>query len=200
MIKTTPGCFGSVMSYDSSDAICIACEHKVDCEEKSYATLSVLREKIATPAISKVRDKERVNAGQPVSSEEPSERKAARPRGDHKLTREHLNIVKSITAVKPAKCALNLFKRGIDGLYIQRALRVGHNPFVKEPPHYLSVACRMLMNGGFTRRELSSALQQDKATAMKEKTAASHVSIAVALLPAIGVAYETDGRFILKED
>lgn len=198
-MSVAPGCYGSVVSYDSSDEFCIACSHFNKCGDESYKTLQSLRDVIDAEAVIKKHDKQRIKAEKGVVIKEAEKSVSLKPRGEVKLTRGDIELIRSIGKKKPMQRAMNLIKRGMNGDYIKKAMNVGKNPFVDEPPHFLAVACRLIMNGGFSKLELAKAYQNDRKTSMSVKTAYSQVAIVVALLPAFGVIEEFDGRFKLSK-
>tara|TARA_R110000851_G_C13102760_1_gene569367 strand:- start:103880 stop:104368 length:489 start_codon:yes stop_codon:yes gene_type:complete len=139
-------------------------------------------------------NKNRIRGGLPVSESTSIEIK---PRGKFELTDDQREMVKCIANKKGVQRAINLLKRGIDGNYIGKSMQRRMNPFEKEPPHFLYLACQLLMDGGFTKVELAKSFVLDESTSMSIKTAHSHVSITVPLLTEFGVMQLSNGRYEL---
>jgi hypothetical protein len=73
----------------------------------------------------------------------------------------------------------------------------GINPFRDDSPNWLEVAFDALIAGGFSKRELKELLMLR--LQWGETTAFPHVTKTVAILTAVGVIQERDGRFVLTE-
>lgn len=83
----------------------------------------------------------------------------------------------------------SLGKRGIN----LSDLKDGKNPAYDKSPEFLDLALTMLLNTGFTRKELMTAF----VTHLKwsDGTAQSHVGMVIGLLKPLGLITETGGRF-----
>lgn len=206
MTELTPGCFGSVLSYDDADSTCEACKHAQNCEERRHESLLALREKMNISHIVKKHNVKRTKANLSTIEIAPVAKTAipvfappavVKPRGTDMLTSEQMTLIDGIPQKKARDTVVRLFKRGIDVGYMRGTLKRGLNPLANQTPRFLATACDMLLSGGFSRAELATAFVRG---GMSLQTAYSHVAIALASLPALGVATEKDGRITLNKE
>ena len=203
----SPGCLGSVISFDATDEYCKACSYKNYCRDKVGRRLIELRESLDVSDfirefnIDQARDEEDVidGGGEVVTARHS---KPASKRITVKaVTKEQFYQVNQDWIPKKAKkLMLQMFKKGIDGRVIHNQLKIGLNPFKNETPVTMRVACELLINGGFEKSELRMALVNNSIRQMSSGTAFALVSILTSTLLATKVAYEEEGKFMMVKN
>lgn len=77
-----------------------------------------------------------------------------------------------------------------------KSLLGGSNPFPYDGKRFLHLASKLLLSDGFTRQGLKALYM---AHGMGDATAASHVSMAIALLKAFKIVVETENKIIINK-
>lgn len=103
-----------------------------------------------------------------------------------------LSIIDSMPK-KPGEVARQLFKRGV---HLHKELDSGRNPYHGMRPAFMSIACDLLMKGGFNREELRSAMLAEN---VGVSSIESYCSIACSVLVNLSVASLISHRYTLKE-
>lgn len=167
---------------------CKSCPAQDSCRQSALLTLSEIHRYMDMKDLLKhYADINDVPHGQSANTQQ---RKKALVTERVSLTTEQAILVRSLP-VKPAKIAKTLMGRGVD---LKASLRMRVNPF----NNHLQVPCAMLMEGGFTKRELKSAMMAANRR-WTERTAEGQVSVAFALLDGLDCLEQRNGRYQLKE-
>jgi hypothetical protein len=176
MPSGSPGCFGSVLSYDTSDAICSGCAFMGDCGEAAHKAMSEIRKDMDVPDLENKFDRDQVKNGNSIDdSKVKSKRIVSVASRRLKLTPQQLEIVDDPSLpIKARKLIGSLYRKGIDGEYMLAALNQGINPFTNEPPKVLRLACDALMQGSILKPDLRRIFERND---MSRGTANSQVSI-----------------------
>lgn len=202
-----PGCFGSSLCYSDISLPCTLCPHREACGPVAEAVALELREKYhiqdaviaANRAISRqARKRPARSSAHPVASvaaaaprapasTAPLPRPVALPAAGagvpRPVTPADPEAPLSALPVKSVELRDRLAKRGID---LKRAIARGVNPFEAQPPAFMRTLTRMLLAGPFTREEATKRLCEDLGWA--QSSASSHVSLALPVMIAAGVA------------
>lgn len=224
--QQAPGCFAAASVYGSDSVVCQACPAFSACGEASVKRLQEIRELVDVSDLLKRHAAARQKAintqmemmqalrppartapvapspipvAQPKPVKEPIERKTTVAKVTFEPSPADQAALDAIASkVKVHEQALVLVK-GNKFNEMRAMLPKGENPFAVRGPKYLRIACDMLTNGGFTKASLKARLVAD--LEWTDGTAASHVTIAVMLLYAFGIAaqdQETAGGFVLN--
>ena len=192
---TKPGCFGSVLSYLPADDTCMACKSNDACGAQAYDSLMNMRKTMDVSELKKKFDIHRIKSGLLVNGEKAPVQKQSR-RSRLKLSEEQLKIVRDGSLpVKPREMISSIFGRGFDGDYLLKSLKAGVNPYLGQTPVILEKAFDMLLNGGFSKKQLHTTYME---MGMAKRTAHSQVSIVVAALKILGVVNENIGTGRVK--
>lgn len=217
MTDNAPGCFGSAIVFSHDSVTCGACPHFEQCAGVTLERLNQISgtvnvtdlmakhrraQKLQAP-IRAARQQEQIeNAPPPVQATTqkpavtaPVERKTTVARVVFEIDEATQQVIARIPNQKAAAQAVVLCKANRIEI-AKEALSKGENPFTESGPKYLQVACDMLLRGGFTRGSLKEELQAQ--LGWTPTTAASHVSIAAALLPAFDIASLAGETFVLS--
>jgi hypothetical protein len=207
-----PGCFGaaSVFSHDSD--ICKRCPAFAACADKAVETLAAIKDVICVTdlltrhkvakrkaqAVLKAEDERAAKEAPPGNIEkpvtlEPTERKTPLTKVKIELSAQDESVVATLP-VKIRPLAITLISSGATA-ELRKALQTKDASGVKSVPAWLRIALSALCSGGFTRASLRAALIAE--LGWTDSTAASHVSMVVALLPTFGATQETDGRIVV---
>lgn len=210
--QKAPGCYGAASVYSSDSSVCRGCVAYETCGSTSLATLESIRATVDVRDLLKRHAAARAKAEpapvapQPIEKRPPPaqprlanrqiERKTPQEKVTFELTTEMSSTIERIAAQnkKAADQATTLCKMGrINDMRAMLPKRV--NPFAESGPSFLRVVCDHLINGGFTRAELRVAMAQ--ALAWTEETAASHISMAIAILGAFRIVGKDGEKIVL---
>lgn len=207
--KMAPGCFAAASVYSMDSAVCQACCAFKECGDASLATLQAIRNTIdvrdllnrhsaarqkaavSRPIRTEPIEKSPVPVAQPKLNKQ-IERKTPMERVKFAITPDVQAIIARIEATnkKAADQAAVLCKMNrINDMRSTLPKRI--NPFAAGGPSYLRVTCDALLNGGFTRASLKQKLVQE--LSWTEGTAASHVTMAIAVLGAFRIIGKAEG-------
>lgn len=196
-----PTCFGLPSLYHQESEFCRACDVRNRCDETSYSKLIALSDKIdVKDAIARYQDRSVAGIRVPLQRRDAPEITISLPDRSTPKERFRLTLHEAdmrLVAVLPVKVAakVHLMMQKNEDRAARQALAKGVNPFPLKGAAYLSVACGMLLEKGFTRSELR--LEYIKRFGWTVPTAASHVSIVAAMFPALRFAIEDARRFTL---
>jgi hypothetical protein len=208
-----PGCYGAASVFSTDSEVCQACVAYAGCGDASLQTLEAIKNMVDVRDILKrhaaARAKARptptpapkpVNASPHPTAQPAVPPKVARSTAQDKvefaLTADMTATIARIAAQnkKAADQATTLCKAG--RITEARAmLPQGVNPFTESGPAYLRVVCDMLLSGGFTRSQLRVIMAQK--LQWTEETAASHISLAIAILGAFRIVGKDGDRIVL---
>lgn len=208
-----PACFSaaSVFSHDSD--VCRKCEAFAKCADASMQTLQQIRQIINVEDLLKRHEKAKRVSREALAEEDrrkaeqlpPGNGQAPTMKSAERKT-QMVKVVAEITAnddsiiatlpVKPKQVAIALCKNGLMS-HIKKDVAAGRNTLAKTGPGFLREAIALLLSGGFSRAELRAALENN--LGWQQAAAASHVSIAVSIFTAFGMAQEVEGRIVPAE-
>jgi len=217
--QKAPGCFGAASVFSMDSAVCQACVAFKECSDASIATLQQIkatidvRDLLAKHTSARMKHEARLAPKQtpaptavsplpvvqPAPVTQPVERKTTMAKVIFEVSADQQNAIARISqANKKAGdqatvlCKMNRINE------MRSMLPQGQNPFATTGPGFLRVACDHLINGGFTKASLRKSLMET--FGWTEATAASHVSIAVAILGGFKIAAGADGKIVLHPD
>ncbi|NQZ54734.1 MAG: hypothetical protein HRT93_10860 [Piscirickettsiaceae bacterium] len=173
----------------------MACKSNDACGAQAYDSLMNMRKTMDVSELKKKFDIHRIKSGLLVNGEKAPVQKQSR-RSRLKLSEEQLKIVRDGSLpVKPREMISSIFGRGFDGDYLLKSLKAGVNPYLGQTPVILEKAFDMLLNGGFSKKQLHTTYME---MGMAKRTAHSQVSIVVAALKILGVVNENIGTGRVK--
>lgn len=212
-----PGCFGAATVFSHDSVVCQSCPMFQECSVAALERLNSIKQIVnvsdllakhakaqkGQQAIRAARRKDAVeNAPKPVQKSlqkpevtEPVERQTQVAKVTFEIDAATQQVIARIPNQKAAQQAIVLCKANKIEI-AKAALTSGINPFADGGPKYLFVACELLLDKGFTRATLKEALMEK--LSWTDTTAASHVSIAVGLLPAFDIARLDGDMFVLS--
>lgn len=217
--QKAPGCFGAASVFSMDSAVCQGCVAFNECSDASIATLQQIkatidvRDLLAKHTSARMKHEARlalkqmpgpiaaspIPVVQPKPIDAPVERKTTMAKVIFEISAEHQNAIARISqANKKAGdqaavlCKMNRINE------MRSMLPQGQNPFATNGPGFLRVACNHLINGGFTKASLRKSLMES--FDWTEATAASHVSIAVAILGGFKIAASSGEKIVLHPD
>lgn len=191
-----PGCFGSVLSFSSTDKTCAMCKYNQVCEEKAYESLLEMRQTVDVSEFEQKFNIHRIKTGKRIVNEAVQQSDKRKSRS--KMTDEQRAIVDDDSLpVKPRKLLGSIFRKGFDAEYLLGAIRTGINPFRDKKPAILEKVFDLLLDGGFTKSDLHKTYL---AGGMAKRTAHSQVSVVVAALALLEVTNENkqSGKITIK--
>lgn len=218
--QLAPGCYGAASVYAMDSDICKACVAFAGCGEQAMSNLQAIRQQIDVSDILKRHQvalaRNRNNAERPASPKsepiivshlavvqpspvtKPVERVTPTERVSFDLSPADAAVIDLISQANKKTAAQAVLLAKANKIEAMRVLLPqGQNPFEQTGPSYMRVACSMLTNGGFLRSELKTALMTQ--LGWSDGTAATHVSIASALLFAFSITRKDHhDRFILN--
>ncbi|MCL2874687.1 MAG: hypothetical protein FWF12_00030 [Betaproteobacteria bacterium] len=205
-----PGCFAAASVFSRDSDVCNICCAMSECAQASLETLQAIRgiinvsdllarheqaKKIARKAMQE-RDAEAAAALPPGNIQPPLMRAVERQTKVAVMKIEASADDERIIATLPVKLqkiAITLCSKGVlQGM--KKGLIEGRNVLAESKPSWLSVALTHLVAGGFARRELREAM--NKALGWETSSSAPHVSMAIAIFTAFGLAKEVEGRIV----
>lgn len=223
--QKAPGCFGAASVYGMDSVVCQGCVAFTSCGAAAIKKLESIRElvdvrdvlarhaaarvkaqnkaaleqmRLAPPAAPTPLVSSPIPVAQPKATVQPVERKTTSARVTFEISGDDQNVLALIgeKSVKTREQAIVLCKTNkVNDM--RSMLPKGVNPFAESGPKFLSVACALLLNGGFTKATLKARLIAD--LEWTDGTAGSHVAIACALLYSFKIiTADTSGAFILN--
>jgi hypothetical protein len=184
------GCFGMVIAHRTNPT-CQECPHMDSCREKALDTAKQIHEVMDVSDLLKHFadiDHAEHGTGGDVNRESARNSQRVTPTDDQE---RQINTMSK----KAQTIARTLIANGIDA---KRQILSGVNPFVETGQRYLEVACSMLMQGGFTKKELKHALLSRHGH-WTERTAEGQLSVAFSLLNGMGLVTQKGGKFAIME-
>jgi len=180
---THPSCHGLPSVYNAQSPTCAGCKSRQSCVDACKVLLRQLMAEQTQPD-------PRLTAPGTAAPVQFDLREGKTPK--YELTPEQ----KETLAGLPKKVGvryLSMVKKGFDRQVLD-AVQRGQNPFVHEGQRFLHLALALMLDGGVTKADLKQRFRAD--FNWSDGTAASFVSICVALLPALGVG-QVEGSFLL---
>lgn len=210
-----PGCYGAASVFSHDSATCRACPLFVECSRESLERLQTLSERInvadlikkharaqarATPERAErhheteTRDTRVIQRAQPI---EPIQRKTKLETVVFEIDPDTQSAIALIGNKKASAQAVTLCKTGTVESIV-RDLNAGVNP-IPPLPKWLHIVGNMLCPSPWplTKQSMKAAFMGQ--LGWKDQTAASHVSIAVALITGLGIAVEEGQEFVLSK-
>lgn len=181
-----PGCFGMGACFDPTTETCASCDYAARCQPIAYRSLKVIHKEVPVPELIRLHNPFLPPEERIVKSFAGSGSK----RSKFSLSPEQQRMLEAMPS-KPRKITKRLFEDGVD---VASDLARGINPFESEPPKLLRAPVRLLLQGGFSKRELKEEYLRES-PGMSDGTAKSNVSIAVNILSAIGAMKMLNGKF-----
>lgn len=196
----TPGCFGSILSYQDGANSCSTCNHETNCRTLREKTLAELRADLGlNPSVI---DKARLDVLKKGSAlqESANEGRYRRQRKMSELTPEQEQLLADESIPKKARTQLRrIFESGLSEHTIRQSLAGRINPFINRSPRFMEIATTsMIESRAFSSGSLKVHMM--RSTAMSEGSARSHINIALGIYSALGVIEKTADGFRLKED
>jgi hypothetical protein len=199
---SAPGCYGAISCFKHTSDTCKVCPHFGDCEVKVAEKLKSMAKKVDLSDFIIRHDSASMLAGIPIVHESnvkiETKKPIKRTQPVKKVARIYTDEEKGILESLPVKVAV-IGKQVIDSGLSRIALKEllgGSNPFPYDGKRFLHLACKLLLVNGFTRQELKALYLEN---GMSSGTAASHVSMAVALFKAFGIAVENSNKITLNK-
>ena len=206
-----PACFAAASIFSHDSEVCRGCCAFDACSVASLETLQAIRgivnvsdllkrherAKNAARKAIKEADKKAETELPPGNSMPPVIGSAARKTQVAQIKFDTSADDERIIATLPLKSqkiAVSLCKTGLLNR-IKKGLQEGRNALAETGPGWLRVAIDRLIAGGFARAELREAMRVE--LDWEDSSAAPHVSMAVALFVAFGIAQDNEGRLVL---
>lgn len=201
--RIKPGCFGAASAYDFNTVICKKCRVNAECDRAVGEVLERIKQSVNVADILMKRRNRDVKEGKVNFQEQvlPTEVPVMRSvkfveKVKAVLTPEQEALCEALP-VNAAKL-LDILIRNNRLEKLKAQARAGENPFADMPPRWLAIVFDALIHNGFSRKQLTELFIQR--LGWSKSTAKAHVSIAVALLPAIGVAEQNQyDTFVLRK-
>lgn len=198
-----PGCFGSPSTFKRTSEICRVCPAIETCGEKAAEKLKslskvgnisdfIIRHDSAAAQLGGklVHESDDVE----VEVKKPLKRTQPVAMAKRAYTDVELAIVSSLPK-KVVAMGKQFINTGLSAT-AHKALLGGSNPFPYDGKRFLHLASKLLLSDGFTRQELKALYMEH---GMSDGTAASHVSMAIALFKAFKIAVETENKIIINK-
>lgn len=193
-----PNCFGLPSVHDKDSPECAGCAVADECSDLALAKAVAFSRYVNTADIvRRLEGRSKFAPGEALVNVtcEPVQRTTRFEQVRIDLTVPDQELLEKLP-VKVAKKATLLMQSNMDR-EARAALRDGKNPFPFFGSKYLHLACRELLNGGFTRSSLRAVYMKE--LGWTEGTAFSHVSAVVSLFPALRFAQEQNGTFVRNQ-
>lgn len=172
-----PGCYGMGMLFKEGSAECSTCPFAAACKPLGERQLAMLRAELGI---------------KPQAAQRPAGADSASP---PLVTPATMTLTDGL----PKKVAawIDYIERA--GISVTESLARGENPFAGKRPHFLNIACLLLlkMPGGISRDTLSYAFTTK--LNWGAETAASHITQTRQILEALGAAESVDGMLRLRK-
>ena len=173
----TPGCYGLAIVHSKVEQ-CKGCQWRPSCRETALKNLKQLD------------GVEDIMKHYTDIDDEPVAVSGESDTGKVDVTIEEFVRI-STMPVKAQKLATAMCRKGIK---LKSSLLAGKNPFKNNKPSFLKAPCDLLIEGGFTTRELRSVIRQSNPD-WSEGTVNSQASIALALFKGFGCVEMKYGYF-----
>lgn len=208
-----PGCFGAASVFSHDSTVCKQCPSFTECAAESLTRLQSMSERIDVSDLIKkhtraqaiarpnraerhqsdeTRDTRIVQRAEPIA---PIQRKTRLETVTFEIDDATGDAIALIGNKKASAQALLLCKSMTVDMAL-KDLNVAVNPF-PATPKWLHIVGNMLCPSPdpVTKATIKAAFMQQ--LGWKDQTAASHVSIAIALVTGLGIAEERDSQFVL---
>lgn len=203
---TTPGCFGYPSTFKHTSPICSKCSSKAACADKVSEKLNAIAKKVDISDFVARHDNEsglaplltkesviQLDAKKPV--------KRIQPVSVVKRTfSEQEELLIASLPKKVAVIARQIMQDGVDKTAIRELIK-GVNPFAFNGKRFLHLACKLLLDDGFTRKQLMTLYMEktSETKGMTKDTAASHVTMALSMFKAFKMVVESNGVFKINK-
>jgi hypothetical protein len=197
-----PGCFGFPTCFKHTSDTCLACPAFATCEVKVAEKMKSMSKKMDLKDFIIRHESASIKAGIPLVASSNVELDINRPikrKQPVAIVKRAYTKAEEVLLESLPKKVVAFGKQLIDsGLAVtaRETLLGGSNPFPYDGKRFLHLACTMLLSDGFTRQELKALYMTN---GMSDGTAASHVSMALALFKTFGIAVETGNKIILNK-
>lgn len=200
---TAPACFAAASVFSRDSEICRGCAFYESCADASLETLRAIQQCVDVTDLLKRHSNLRKREVKPAQKDDTSaapmmgavERKTTVERVTMTVEQADEEVLACIKSKKPKEIVLRMAKSGALQ-HLREGIAEGRNGLSKTGPSFMREAVDLLLNGGFTKAQLRDVLMQR--LQWTENTAASHVSIAVAILKSLKLVRE-DGEHIVLE-
>lgn len=211
MTTNNPGCFGAATTYAMDAAFCQKCHAFEACGKEAMQTLERIKNVVRIDDLVKRHRAAREKAIQemiardrlviaaappgPIATPTPTKpvaRVTPLEKVEFEVSEKHSRAIAKMP-VKAQSFAMMLCKRGLVQMMRRDMVNKKTTPGI---PKWLAIAMQMLNEEGFTRASLKTRLVSE--LGWTDSTAASHISIATALLIGFEIAMEAGDRFQLS--
>jgi len=189
----TPNCFGLVVCLSTKSQQCQNCEFFTRCKQKTAEHLSCISVKMNVEDYIAALRREGAEVSHTIKLVGSPEVQRKTKVYTLEITKREQQALEEIKGrySKAERLLKYMYKHGID---LHANLIQGVNPFKYRQSHrYMYVACKMLLDQGFTNSELRSRLMKENDWSYG--TANSHVLIVVHTLLALSVVRTERGRY-----
>lgn len=206
-----PGCFAAATVYAMDSAVCQQCAAFKDCGDAAMRTLERIKSVVKVDDLVKRHRAARDRALKELNAKDAKARADAPPgpidtptpvkpvaratpveRVEFDVSEKHSRIILKMPA-KAQEFATTLCKRGLVQIMRRNLTNGKTTPGI---PKWLVIALQMLAEGGFTKATLKERLMKE--LSWSDGTAASHISLAVAILAGFEIASDTSGTFTVS--
>lgn len=182
-----PGCYSHAATNDPRADYCQKCIWFKSCTEKARSRLLKIHEEMN---VSDLLSRYELDS-KPICLDVKKRKTAGREKVKrYELNEDQLSLVSTLPK-KTAKVITQLFKKGID---LRVELISGVNPFESARPAFMKTPTRLLLEGGFSRPMLTSALINEFPN-WTETTRKSHEGIIMNVLNALDLVEYDNGYY-----
>jgi len=196
-----PACFAAASVFSHDSTVCRGCHQFENCATASLRTLEAIKGVINVEDLIRRHEKAKratakavapsLAANKPLPAK--VERKTQMVKVQFEVDKKEGDVIATLP-VKPQEIAIRLCKEGKLN-EIRKGLDENRNALAESGPQFLRVAVDHLLAGGFTRKELREAFKAE--LGWGDSTAASHVSMTLALFRSFRIAQAVEDRFVL---
>lgn len=187
-----PGCFGMAIAHRNNPT-CQRCPHMDECRGSALETLKAIHVDMDVSDLLKHYadiddgDNEQVGGSEERTAARNTQRVEPAPAQESQI---------AAMSKKAQRLARALINKGVD---TTRLMLNGTNPFWETGHRYLAITADMLMEGGFTKKDLKMTLMAKNPT-WTERTAEGQLSLAFSYFNGLGLVANDRGRFVLKKE
>lgn len=184
-----PGCYGLAIIH-SACSLCKTCSVRDGCRKEAKETLDSLSYEMEVGDLMR----HYTDLDPVIEIDDQPKVVSRRTKSDTtklELATHQIETIERLP-VKAAAIAKSLFA---DGVQVGEYLHRGVNPIRSSDKwQYVRIACHLLLNGGFTKKQLKDEFRQ-KDPQLKERTAEGNVSTVFALLNGLNVIKQGPAGF-----
>lgn len=212
-MNNAPACFGAATVFAADSETCKKCVAFQECADQSVKTLEEIRHLINVEDLLARHNKARSVSQETIKKRDQEAAKKAPPGNPMtpKLPQQPVLRQTEVVRVKferserdqtiigkmPVKArpyAINIIESGIAKKCVE-AVAARDIAALPAQPEWFVIALTRLIQGGFTRAELRQELVETRGH--QDNTAASYVSLCLALLPLVADVQDEAGRIVL---